>query len=214
MNDSAGISKNLYNETANSLSHGLGVIFGVIFIPILIATALKNPNPMVLAGASIYGLSYMMVFTFSTLYHGMERPNTKRILEVLDHISIYFLIAGSYTPFVFLYMYNPTGILLLEVLWGLTLAGTVFKIIFVDRYDYFSLAIYVFMGWALLPVAKTFFSNMPEQVRWLIVAGGISYSIGVVFYLWQTLRHQHVVWHLLVLTGSILHFFAIWKAVS
>lgn len=115
----------LRQELVNSLTHGFGILFGIICIPILLTQAVKNDNPAGTAGAAIYGFSFLMVFTFSTLYHGFQRQRIKRLMKIFDHISIYFLIAGTYTPFLLIYMNNTFGITLLIILWGLTLIGTV-----------------------------------------------------------------------------------------
>jgi len=133
---------------------------------------------------------------------------------ILDHISIYFLIAGSYTPFILLFLHNTTGMTMLAVLWSLTLLGIIFKIRYADRYNFVSTAIYVLMGWMLVAVARTFFASIPEPVANLIIIGGVLYSIGVYFYLWGKFNFHHVVWHIFVLAASICHFAAVFLSVS
>ncbi len=195
----------LRQELANSLTHAFGILFGIVSIPILISTATQTGNTAAIIGASVYGFSFLMLYTFSTLYHGFQQPMVKRALMIMDHISIYFLIAGSYTPFILLFLYNTTGLTMLAILWGLTLLGIVFKILFADRFNFLSTAIYVLMGWMLLAVARTFFAGIPPQIGMLIIIGGCLYSVGVVFYLWTKFTHHHVVWHLFVLAASICH---------
>ncbi|MEJ0103351.1 MAG: hemolysin III family protein [Bacteroidota bacterium] len=117
----------LKQEMVNSLIHGLGILFGIVCIPVLLIQAVKNENIPGVVGSGIYGFSFLMLFTASTLYHGFQHEKVKHIMKILDHISIYFLIAGTYTPFLLIYMNNARGITLLCILWGLTLAGTVFK---------------------------------------------------------------------------------------
>lgn len=205
---------NLKQELANSISHAFGMLFGIIGMPILIATAIKNGNTTGLVGASIFGFSFLMVYTASTLYHGFQHPEVKRVLKIIDHISIYFLIAGSYTPFILLFYFNPTGIVLLAVLWSLTLLGIIFKIFFVDRFTYLSTIIYLLMGWMLLFIIKPFFANLPLSIAVMLTLGGVLYSLGVIFFLWTKYFYHHLVWHIFVLAASICHFVAVLLAVS
>jgi hemolysin III len=205
---------NLKQELANSISHAFGMLFGIIGMPILIATAVKNGNTTGLVGASIFGFSFLMVYTASTLYHGFQHPEVKRVLKIIDHISIYFLIAGSYTPFILLFYFNPTGIVLLAVLWSLTLLGIIFKIFFVDRFTYLSTVIYLLMGWMLLFIIKPFFANLPLSITVMLTLGGVLYSLGVIFFLWTKYFYHHLVWHIFVLAASICHFVAVLLAVS
>ena len=136
----------LKQELTNSIIHGFGIIFGIIAIPLLIALATKSENTAGVIGASIYGFCFLQLFTFSTLYHGFQNPQVKRVLEILDHISIYFLIAGTYTPFILIYLNNTFGIILLSILWGLTVFGIFFKIFYTGRWNLLSTFIYIAMG--------------------------------------------------------------------
>lgn len=204
----------LKQEIANSISHGFGILFGIVFIPFLLALTAKSGNITATVGVSIYAFSFLMVYTSSTLYHGFQQPFVKNVLQILDHISIYFLIAGSYTPFILLFLFNSAGITLLCILWGLALAGTVFKIFFINKFNFLSTIIYLLMGWMLLVVGKTFFVSVPPNILMFIVIGGILYSLGVVFYLWKKFVYHHLVWHLFVLAASICHFVAVLLAVS
>jgi hemolysin III len=201
-------------ELANSLTHGFGVLFGIVAVPILIALATAEGNVPGLIGAAIFGFSFLMVYGFSTLYHSVGYPPLKRALRILDHISIYFLIAGSYTPFILTYMLDATGITLLSVLWGMTLLGIAFKVLFTGRFDKVSLFIYLAMGWMLVVVGKRFFGTVPLEVGIMLVAGGLSYSLGVIFYRWKRLPFHHAIWHLFVLGGSVCHYVAVLLAVG
>ncbi len=127
---------NLRLEIANSITHGIGIIFGIAALPVLSAIAANKDHTVAVVGAAIYGFSFILLFTFSTLYHAFQNPKVKSVLHVFDHISIYFLIAGTYTPFLLNYMLNTTGIVMLSVLWGLTLIGISFKIFFTGRFNY------------------------------------------------------------------------------
>ncbi len=150
-----------------------------------------------------------MVFTFSTLYHGFQHEKVKRALKILDHISIYYLIAGTYTPLILIYNNNSFGITLLCVLWSLTIVGTVFKIFYCGRWEIISTAIYLLMGWSMLAGGNSFFERMPPAVLQMVIAGGIIYSLGVIFYLWDRYFYSHALWHLFVLAAAICHYVAI-----
>lgn len=200
-------------ELVNSLTHGFGMIFGIIGIPVLIALATNSHNTAGIVGASVYGFCFLMLFTFSTLYHGFQQQRVKEVLQVFDHISIYFLIAGTYTPFLLIYMFNAFGITLLCVLWGLTVIGILFKIFFTGKLEILSTLIYLAMGWILIVGGRTFFSSMPASVMIMVIIGGGLYSIGVIFYLWEKYTYNHAIWHLLVLAAAICHYVAILLAV-
>ncbi|MGE5108965.1 MAG: PAQR family membrane homeostasis protein TrhA, partial [Sphingobacteriales bacterium] len=137
-----------------------------------------------------------------------ERP-VKQLFKILDHISIYFLIAGTYTPFLLVYMNNEFGITILTVLWGLTLTGIVFKLRFTGKYEIISTIIYLLMGWIMIAGGRRFFDYLPLPVLVFICIGGGLYSIGVVFYIWDKYNYTHAVWHVFVLTGAICHYVAV-----
>ncbi len=199
----------IQQEIVHSTIHGFGILFGIISIPILTALAAKNANVPAIVGASIYGFTFLMLFTFSTTYHGFQQPQVKKVLEVFDHISIYFLIAGTYTPFILIYLRNSFGYLLLIILWSLTLLGIFFKIFFTGRFEIVSLIIYLAMGWILVIGGKRFFADMPANVITFIVIGGALYSVGVIFYLWSSFKWHHAVWHFLVLAAAVCHYVAV-----
>ena len=199
----------LKQELVNSIMHGFGILFGIICIPILITFSAKGDNVNGIIGSSIYGFCFLMVFTLYTTYHGFQHKKVKRALKILDHISIYYLIAGTYTPLILIYNNNGFGINLLCVLWALTILGTVFKIFFCGRWDVISTAIYLLMGWSMLAGGNSFFSRMPPAVFQMVLAGGIIYSLGVIFYLWDRYFYSHALWHLFVLAAAICHYVAI-----
>jgi hemolysin III len=196
-------------EMVNSITHGIGVLFGIACIPLLTALAAKTNNIPGIVGASVYGFCFLMLFAFSMLYHGFQQPQVKQALKIFDHISIYFLIAGTYTPLILSYLFNKAGIAMLAVLWGLTLVGIFFKIFFVNRFNIISTIIFLLMGWIMIWTGKSFFAAMPNAVIVLIVIGGGLYSLGVVFYLWQKWTWHHAVWHLFVLAAAICHYVAV-----
>ncbi len=200
-------------EKVNSLLHAMGIIFGIISMPLLIMQAGNDGNPATLTGAIIYSTCFLMVFIASTLYHGFQQPQLKNILKIVDHISIYFLIAGTYTPLILIYVNNTFGITLLVILWSLTLFGIFFKIFYTGRHEILSTLLYVLMGWILFADNKTFFATMPSNVITLITVGGVLYSLGVIFYLWHKYIYHHVIWHLFVLAAAICHYAAVLMAV-
>jgi hemolysin III len=193
--------------------HGFGILFGLVSIPVLTAIAAKTANVTAIVGASVYGFCFLMLFTFSTLYHSFQQQQVKRTLEIFDHISIYFLIAGTYTPFLLIYLNDSFGMTLLVVLWGLTIVGIFFKIFFTGRFEIISLIIYVAMGWILISGGRRFFNALPRDVLTLVIIGGVLYSIGIVFYVWDRYKWNHALWHLLVLAAAICHYIAVLLAV-
>ncbi len=200
-------------ETVNSRLHALGILFGLICMPILLLNASRVNNPAHITGSGIYAISFLMVFISSTLYHGFQRPHLKRIFKIIDHISIYFLIAGTYTPLILIYVNNTFGITLLVILWSLTIFGIFFKIFYTGKFEIISTLLYVVMGWILFVDNQSFFAAMPSHIISLVTAGGVLYSIGVVFYLWEKYTYHHVIWHLFVLAAAICHYSAVLLAV-
>ncbi len=196
-------------EIVNSMIHAFGILFGIVCIPILTALAAKNANVPAIVGTSIYGFTFLMLFTFSAMYHGFQQPQVKRALEIFDHISIYFLIAGTYTPFILIYQRNFFGCMVLIILCSLTLLGIVFKLFFTGKFEILSVIIYVAMGWMLLIGGKRFFNTMPQDVITFIIIGGALYSVGIIFYLWKKLKWHHAIWHFFVLIAAICHYIAI-----
>ncbi len=196
-------------EIANSITHGIGIIFGIAALPVLSAIAANKDHSIAVVGAAIFGFSFLLVFTFSTLYHAFQNPAVKKVLHVFDHISIYFLIAGTYTPFLLNYMMNATGITMLSVLWGLTIIGTLFKVFYTGRFNFISTIVYVGMGWILVFSGRQFFVAIPTPVLTMIIIGGVLYTLGTIFYLWEKMYYHHVIWHLFVLAAAICHYVAV-----
>lgn len=209
MNFSEEFRTTFREEIASSLSHGLGLLFGIVAIPVLTALATMSGSISAIVGTSIYGFGFLMVYATSTIYHGVTHPKVKRLMNVLDHISIFLLIAGSYTPFILAYYFNTSGITLLCIIWGLALAGIVLKIIFSVRFQLLSTFVYIAMGWLVVFFAKSFFLSMPLSCAILLGVGGLFYTIGVIFYLWEKLDYNHAIWHVFVLLASICHYVAV-----
>lgn len=196
-------------EIANSIIHGIGIIFGIAALPVLSAIAANKDHSIAVVGAAIFGFSFLLVFTFSTLYHAFQNPAVKKVLHVFDHISIYFLIAGTYTPFLLNYMMNATGITMLSVLWGLTVIGTLFKVFYTGRFNFISTIVYIGMGWILVFSGRQFFVAIPMPVLTMIIIGGVLYTLGTIFYLWEKMYYHHVIWHFFVLAAAICHYVAV-----
>ena len=207
-------NQHLREERINSMTHALGILFGLVSIPILIFNAWNSSGFPIILGTAIYGFSFLMVFTFSSLFHwNTTNVKIRKLFLILDHISIYFLIAGTYTPFILIFINNSFGMTLLSVLWGLTVVGIFFKIFYTGRFEIVSTIIYLAMGWMLLTGANEFFANMPSPVITLIITGAILYSVGVLFYVKRFFAYHHAVWHLFVLSAAICHFSAVFMSV-
>ena len=206
--------KNRYNQTlleeiANSISHGLGLVLSIVGFTILIMLASRDGDLWRLTGYIIYGTSLTVLYLFSTVYHGLTHSRIKAIFRRLDHSAIYFLIAGTYTPVILISLRTTWVIFLLPVVWAMALFGIYMKVFYIHRFERLSLAFYILMGWLALIAAKPLFNSVPiESFIWIIV-GGISYTIGIIFYTWYRLPYQHAIWHIFVLLGSISHYIGI-----
>jgi hemolysin III len=201
-------------EVLNSITHALGILFGCIFIPELIGFSVEQGSRNQVIGVSIYGLCYVATFTFSTLYHGIKHARLKQKMELLDHVSIYLLIAATYTPFILRYMLNSQGTILLSAVWGFVITGILFEWYYLNKYILVSVAAYISISLLFFPVRTSFFANMPAEVVTFIYTGIALYLLGVIFFFWRKLRHHHALWHLFVLAGSICHFQAVWLSVK
>jgi hemolysin III len=197
-------------ELANALTHGLGAVLSAVGLAFLIAKAQRLGGPEVLASFVVYGAAITFLFTASTLYHSFHRQRTKRALQVADHIGIYLMIAGTYTPFAVVSLrHSHWGLFLLLAVWGIAGAGIVFKLFFTGRFNLLSTAIYLGMGWLAVVALKPMLAAIPGPGMVLIGAGGLCFTVGVVFYLWKKLVYHHAIWHLFVLAGGACHYFAV-----
>ncbi|SFW64387.1 PAQR family membrane homeostasis protein TrhA [Chitinophaga sancti] len=200
---------NRKQEIMHGVIHAVGILFGLSALPVLTGIAATHGNTPGIVGAGIYSFCFILLFTCSTVYHLAQEPQVKKLFVVLDHISIYFLIAGTYTPFLLVFMNNAFGITLLCILWGLTAIGVVFKSFFTGRFNILSTIIYLIMGWIMIVGGKTFFNYLPIPVIVMIAIGGVLYSIGVYFYLREKGAYTHAVWHSFVLAAAICHYVAV-----
>ncbi|WP_047049389.1 PAQR family membrane homeostasis protein TrhA [Vibrio mexicanus] len=202
-------------EIANTISHGLGILLGVIALVLLVVKSLNaGSDTLTLVSMSLYGASIIVLFTASTLYHSIAYPAAKRWLKTLDHCAIYLLIAGSYTPFMLVTLRTPLAIGLMAVIWAIALFGIIMKLFFVYRFKKLSLVTYLTMGWLSLIVIYQLAVNLELGGLILLAAGGVIYSLGVIFYVWHKLPFNHAIWHLFVLAGCACHFLAIYLYVE
>ena len=200
--------KSIPEEIANMVSHGLGILFFLVSIPLLLLRV--QNDGWLLLGSAIFSVSLLMVYFSSTIYHSVYKLYLKRRLRVFDHISIYFLIAGSFTPFILAHIQTTLGWSLLGIIWLMVLIGGVFKYFFTHRFNVVSTLAYVGMGGMAVFIITPLRENLSDQSLLWLATGGISYLIGVPFYLWKGLKFNHLIWHIFVLGGSISHFMAVW----
>lgn len=196
-------------EFANSITHGFGILFSIIAISLLVTFSVLDGSAIDIISCSLFGGSILLLYTFSTLYHATPEGPVKTWLRTFDHIGIYFLIAGTYTPFLLIGIQGQTGWLFFGIVWTLALLGIIFKIFYTDRFQKASLIFYLGMGWMAVFIAKPLLENLSITSLSLIAAGGISYTLGTIFYTRTAMRFAHTIWHLFVLVGTVLHFIAI-----
>ncbi len=191
------------------LTHAVGGVLALVALTMLVLYACAAHNALRIVAVSVYGASLVLMYFASTSYHWVKSPRSKRALKILDHASIYLLIAGTYTPILLIAIRGYWGWSLFGVVWGLAGSGVILKLFFVDRYEPLSVSLYILMGWLVLVGAKPLFASIPGGgIGWLF-AGGISYTGGVAFFLWDSLPFNHAIWHLFVIAGSVCHFLAV-----
>lgn len=196
-------------EISNALTHGLGAFFSVVGLLYIVNLALIQHDASKISAASLFGLSLVLMYSASTLYHLAKNPSLKKWLKILDHSAIYLLIAGSYAPFLLITLQEEIPWTLFYSIWALALSGITFKLFFVHRFQLLSTLVYLIMGWLALIAINPICQHLAKPGLMLLLAGGISYTTGVIFYLWKRLLFSHTIWHLFVIVGSTLHFFAI-----
>lgn len=204
----------LEEERMNALTHRIGIILGFIGVPVLIYLAFQKNSTNDIISAFVYGISFITTFTISTIYHSCTQERKKCFYETLDYISIYFMIAGTYTPFILKFMPDASGTFLLMMVWLCTIIGSILKLFFVNRYIILSVCFYVFTGLLFLFQFDSFFAHMPQVIVWLIVAGVVLYIAGLYFFLVRRWYFHHAVWHSFVLVASLCHFIAVLLAID
>ena len=196
-------------EIANSITHGLGLIASLAALPILLVRARSSNHPSAVLGATIFGVTLILLYATSTVYHALPLSEGKRFFRVLDHSAIYLLIAGTYTPFALGPLRGPWGWTLLGAIWTLALFGIVSKVIVGFRLPHLSTGLYLLMGWLIVVAIKPLADNIPRAGLLWLVAGGLAYTGGVAFYAMKRVRYAHMIWHLFVAAGSVCHFVAV-----
>ena len=195
-------------EIASSITHGLGIVLSIAGLATLVAIAALEGNRSGVIASVIYGSSLIVLFTASTLYHGIPNAGAKPILRVIDHAAIFLLIAGSYTPYALVTLRGPWGYALLAIVWTLAVLGIALELAGVRRRAVM-VTLYLAMGWVGLVAIEPLSERLAPAGLWLLFGGGACYTLGVPFYLWKSLPYNHALWHLFVLAGSVLQFIAV-----
>ncbi len=202
-----------YGEKLNSISHLVGAVLALVGLGALLTISIQARDPWLISSFSVFGLTLVLLYTMSTLYHSFHPPRLKRLFKVLDHVAIYLLSAGTYTPYMLVSMRDGNGLLILGIVWSLAVAGILSEIFLSGRWVKIGqLMIYLGMGWACAFDLGSVRATIPEVGFWWLVAGGLAYTVGVVFYVldeMNRLTHAHGIWHFFVLAGSACHFISV-----
>ncbi len=196
-------------ELANAATHALGALLSIKGLIFLVVFSVLNGNGYHIVSSSIFGASLVLLYSMSTFYHLVKTAKMKKLFRALDHSSIFILIAGTYTPFTLVTLHGSWGWTLFGIVWGLAVAGIILETVTGQRFEKLSLSLYLAMGWLIIVAIKPLFLGIAPGGIALIVGGGLCYTLGVVFYIWNSLVFNHAIWHLFVLGGSVLHFFAV-----
>lgn len=200
-------------EIVNAITHGIGALLSIAALVVLVILASTQGDIWHIVSFSIYGSTLILLYLSSTLYHSFSGPKVKNLFARFDHISIFLLIAGTYTPILLTSMRGVWGWTLFGIIWGLALTGAIIRSIYLHRFRKLMVAVYLLMGWMFVLAGKQIYLSLPSVSLTFLVLGGIAYSVGVIFYMWRKLPYSHGVWHLFVLAGSVLHFFAIYFSI-
>lgn len=201
-------------ERFNAISHGIAALASTVGFVLLVMLGNSSELSFTLFSAIVFGVSLVLLYTFSTIYHGARNEKTKKVFQILDHCGIYLLIAGTYTPVLLVSIGGTTGWVIFGVQWTVALIGIVIKIFYTGKYDLISTLMYAVMGWMIVLRWQDLVDAIPSSALTLLLAGGISYTVGIVFYLiGARVNFSHFIWHLFVMAGSLLHFIMIVKYV-
>jgi len=203
----------LREEIANAVTHGIGAVLGITALVLLVIMALTQQDSMRLVAAITYGSSLILLYMASTLYHSIPGRRAKQFFQKLDHAAIYVLIAGTYTPVLLISMKGTWGYTLMAIVWSIAVFGVCFKFFFHDRFEKLSLFSYIAMGWIVVFAASELIIKVPTGGLLFLLAGGLAYTLGTIFYANDRIPYNHAIWHLFVLAGSVLHFVAIYNYV-
>ncbi len=196
-------------EIANWVTHGLGLIASIGALVLLVRFASLRGNTWHIISFTVFGVSLITLYAVSTLYHAWKSTGTKKLFRKLDRAAIFLLIAGTYTPFLLTNLRGPWGWTLFGIIWGLSAVGIVVQLLYGNRFRYSSTLVYLIMGWLIVVAAKPLLAAVPHGSLWLLLAGGLCYTVGIIFYLWRKLKFHHAFWHSFVLGGSACHFLAV-----
>ncbi|SHG27494.1 PAQR family membrane homeostasis protein TrhA [Ornithinibacillus halophilus] len=196
-------------EIANAITHGIGAVLSLAGLVVLIVFSSVHGSAWHVVSFTIFGATMFILYMSSTLVHAMPPGKAKDLFEIFDHSSIYFFIAGTYTPFTFIVIQGALGWTMFGIVWGLAIGGTIFKSFFVKKYLFTSTILYLAMGWMVIIGWNRIVDNLNFNGVVLLVVGGLCYTIGAVFYMWRGFKYHHMVWHLFVIAGSTAHFFCI-----
>jgi hemolysin III len=200
---------NVHEEIANSITHGAGVLLGIAALVLMVIDAAAHHSTMGVVSGSIFGASLIIAYISSMIYHAVLYPPVKQFFKIMDHSSIFLLIAGTYTPFALITLQGPVGWTLFGIVWAIAIVGIALKFFFIDDFETLSTILYLAMGWAAVAVIVQLLHHLPfGGIVWLVI-GGLCYTVGVIFFVFERVPFFHTVWHLFVLAGSISHFFAI-----
>jgi len=197
-------------EVWHTITHGIGFFLSIAALALLVVFAVMDQKDVTtITAVTIYGATLVIMYGSSTLYHAARDEDLKRLFQKFDHSAIYFLIAGTYTPVMLVTVGGAEGWTIFGIEWGIAVIGIALKFLYPGRFELFSLIAYLLMGWLIVFVFDTFRAHIDPQGFWLIVAGGIAYTAGIIFYVKDKINYFHAIWHLFVLAGSIFQFFAI-----
>lgn len=203
----------LGEEIFNSVSHGIGALLSVAGCVVLIVLCAVHGGAMEVVSASIYGASLIILYTMSTLYHAITNEKAKRVFRILDHDTIYLLIAGTYTPITLCILQGALGWVIFGLIWASAIIGTVLSSVNLEKFRKLSTLCYIIMGWGIILAIKPLVENCPMISIIFLITGGLCYSGGVFFYIKKKYKYFHSIWHLFVIAGSIFHYFSIVNAI-
>ncbi len=203
-----------HEEIANTVTHGIGLILSLIGLPFLLKNAVAYETTNIFWAVLTFGLGMIMVYASSTMYHAIQHKQRKDLLQIADHVSIYFLIAGSYTPLVVNYLPKEQATIFLLIMWSLVAIGVLFKLFFTKRFEKISVLLYLTMGWMIIFIIQPILQQVPTELMWWILVGGISYTAGVYFYVRSKINYYHAIWHCFVLGGTASHYVFIYKSIT
>lgn len=201
--------ESVIEELANGITHGIGLALSIVGLIVLVVLAVLRGDAWQIAGCTTFGITLVLLYAASTMYHSFRAPRLKRVFKILDHTAIYLLIAGTYTPFTLVNLRGFWGWTLFGLVWGLSVFGTLWRLFHVERFEIVSILVYVAMGWLVLIAIKPVMSAVPLSGMVWLFAGGLFYTTGLLFFAWKRVPYNHAIWHVFVMAGSLCHYFAV-----